>query len=83
MMYGGQSLVFEPVEEEHEIGILTGEIPGPYHMQEHDTLIVMGSIASATVLKDQVQACIDAMQEAENLDVYIGKVVDKLDKLAP
>jgi len=47
-----RAILFEPVDDPHEIGRLTGDPAGPHVAKESDTLLILGTVESAKVLLD-------------------------------
>lgn len=60
-----QALLLEPVGESHPVGMLTGDPAGPHIPGTDSVLIILGSVASATVLLEQLRDCIGMMMEPE------------------
>lgn len=58
-----QAILLEPQAEPHEIGILTGDPAGPHLPADGSVLIILGSVESAVVLRDQLNRCIEGMGE--------------------
>jgi hypothetical protein len=54
-----QALLFEHVEESHEVGVLTGDPAGPHALVASDTMIILGSRESADVLMQQLWRAIN------------------------
>ena len=61
-----QCLLFEPVPEPHSVGDQTGDPPGVVYPEDGDTLLMLGNVASANVLLDQLKTCIAEMEKLRN-----------------